>query len=97
MVITTRAFASALMFQSCNEVDGHQFLEFGERLKLREVIVGSRNDVVKETLRGCLLAGGNSDTEIWKVKPSVRDFKMVRDEKFDAECLTSAQAAGRAT
>ena len=63
-----------------NEADGHHFLEFDEKLRLVEVIMGARCKLPQTTITDALgsLAG---EVKIMKARAAYNRFEMVEDVK----------------
>ena len=59
--------------------DGLYFAKFSENLKLTDVILGFNNLTSEDQIRRLLLPQVDEDVTIWKVLPSKKEFKMVKD------------------
>ena len=65
-------------------VGEHSFFPFGHLLALREIVLGYRNPYTKAQITDQLRTHGHNpeDIDIWKVKPSRTEFKMIRDVEW---------------
>lgn len=78
------------MFVGLNsKVDGLYFYAFGPNLILKEIILGYLNTDSKRLVRCHLDPEFKDDVEIWKVKPSSTEYKLIRDQSFDAQSDSS--------
>ena len=70
------------------KIDGMYFSDFGEHLVLKEIILGYLNTDSKRLVRCHLDPEFNDEVDIWKVKPSPTEYKLVRDQAFDLQATS---------
>ena len=62
-----------------NKINGLYFINFSKKLELKEIIVGEKSDITYDGIHK-ILGGNNSNIEIFKVRASFKEFKMVKQK-----------------